>query len=43
MYVVRATGGVMYLTGAIVMCVNLWKTVTSTPAKASDPVAVPAE
>jgi len=26
MYVVRGLGGVLYLTGAIIMCVNLWKT-----------------
>ena len=25
MYVVRGLGGVLYLTGAIIMCVNLWK------------------
>jgi cytochrome c oxidase cbb3-type subunit I len=43
MYVVRGLGGILYLTGAIIMCVNLWKTVTRSPAKASDAVAVPAE
>jgi len=43
MYVVRGLGGVMYLTGAIIMCVNLWKTVTSAPARAATPVAMAAE
>ena len=45
-YVVRALGGVFYLTGAIIMCVNLWKTVTSTPEKsrtAAPAAAVAAE
>ncbi len=26
MYVIRATGGVLYLAGAIIMCWNLWQT-----------------
>jgi cytochrome c oxidase cbb3-type subunit 1 len=26
MYVVRALGGAMYLTGAAIMCFNLWQT-----------------
>ena len=44
MYVVRGLGGVMYLAGAIIMCVNLWLTVRRAPAKeASLSVAVPAE
>ncbi|WP_072793291.1 cytochrome-c oxidase, cbb3-type subunit I [Cognatishimia maritima] len=44
MYVVRGLGGVMYLAGAIIMCVNLWLTVRKAPAKeASLSVAVPAE
>jgi cytochrome c oxidase cbb3-type subunit I len=43
MYVVRATGGLMYLAGALIMVFNLWKTVTSAPAKAADPVVVAAE
>jgi cytochrome c oxidase cbb3-type subunit 1 len=29
MYVVRGIGGLMFLSGALVMCYNLWKTVTS--------------
>ncbi len=45
MYVVRTLGGLLFLLGAIIMCYNLWKTVTSTaersPAGARG--AVPAE
>ena len=45
MYVVRALGGTLFLTGAIIMAYNLWMTVKAQPAKA--PVnannAVPAE
>jgi cytochrome c oxidase cbb3-type subunit I len=45
MYVVRGLGGTLFLLGAIIMCYNLWKTVTSTaersPARAGS--AVPAE
>ena len=44
MYVVRGTGGLLFLTGAIIMCYNLWMTVRKAPAKeASLSVAVPAE
>ncbi len=43
MYVVRGLGGVLFLTGAIIMCINLWKTVTSAPEKSGDAVAVPAK
>ncbi|MFQ5438263.1 MAG: cbb3-type cytochrome c oxidase subunit I, partial [Paracoccaceae bacterium] len=43
MYIVRGLGGVLFLTGAIIMCINLWKTVTSTPEKSGDAAAVPAE
>jgi len=44
MNVVRGIGGIMYLTGALVMCVNLWKTVTSAPEKSDvTAAAVPAE
>ncbi|MBZ0127613.1 MAG: cytochrome-c oxidase, cbb3-type subunit I [Rhodobacteraceae bacterium] len=43
MYVVRGLGGVLFLAGAIIMCVNLWKTVTSVGEKSSDAAAVPAE
>jgi cytochrome c oxidase cbb3-type subunit 1 len=41
MYVVRGLGGVLFLTGALIMCYNLWMTVRSVPAKAT--VMAPAE
>lgn len=31
MYVVRALGGVMFLSGALIMCYNLWMTVKASP------------
>ena len=44
MYVVRALGGVMYLSGALIMCYNLWMTVRKAPAKEQSlAAAVPAE
>jgi cytochrome c oxidase cbb3-type subunit 1 len=43
MYVVRALGGVLFLAGAIIMCVNLWLTVTRQPAIESSNELVPAE
>jgi cytochrome c oxidase cbb3-type subunit 1 len=45
MYVVRALGGVMYVTGALIMCYNLWMTVKRSPAKdaVASPAAVAAE
>ena len=44
MYVVRGLGGVLYLTGGIIMVYNLWATVARQPARsASVSVAVPAE
>ncbi len=43
MYVVRGLGGLMFLTGAIIMCYNLWMTVKKSPAKDSLTTAVPAE
>ena len=46
MYVVRALGGALYLIGGVIMCYNLWKTVTATreraPATATT-AAAPAE
>jgi len=36
-------GGVLFLTGAIIMCVNLWLTATRGTAKAAAPLAQPAE
>ena len=45
MYVVRGTGGLMYLTGGLIMAYNLWMTVRAQPAKAvvNANNAVPAE
>ncbi len=43
MNVVRGIGGVMYLAGAIIMCVNLWKTVRAVPERAPAITAIPAE
>ncbi len=43
MYVVRGLGGVMFLTGALIMCWNLWMTVTKGEARKDAPVAAPAE
>jgi cytochrome c oxidase cbb3-type subunit 1 len=43
MYVVRALGGALYLAGAVIMCYNLWMTVTSVARKKTAPAAVPAE
>jgi len=44
MYVVRGLGGVMYLTGALIMAYNLWATVAKQPRVAAASVAaVPAE
>ncbi|SFT36717.1 cytochrome-c oxidase, cbb3-type subunit I [Sedimentitalea nanhaiensis] len=44
MYVVRGLGGVLFLSGAVIMCYNLWMTVKRAPAKeASLAHAVPAE
>ncbi|TDE36266.1 cytochrome-c oxidase, cbb3-type subunit I [Antarcticimicrobium sediminis] len=43
MYVVRGLGGVMYLTGGLIMAYNLWMTVKRAPAKESLATVVPAE
>jgi cytochrome c oxidase cbb3-type subunit 1 len=46
MYVVRALGGVLYITGAVIMCYNLWMTATRSPAveaRAAAAHATPAE
>ena len=39
MYVVRALGGGLYITGAIIMCYNLWMTVKRSPAVEADAAA----
>jgi cytochrome c oxidase cbb3-type subunit 1 len=44
MYLVRAFGGVLYLAGAIIMCVNLWQTIRGRVRSERAPLAaVPAE
>ena len=45
MYVVRSLGGGMFLLGAIIMCYNLWKTVTDVGERkpAASAAAVPAQ
>ncbi len=43
MYVVRTLGGVLYLTGALIMCWNLWATVARQPRTHVAVSAVPAE
>jgi len=43
MYVVRALGGVMFLTGALIMCWNLWMTVKKGEVRKDAPIAAPAE
>ena len=42
MYVVRGLGGVLYLSGGILMCWNMWMTIRG-GAKRTAPVGVPAE
>jgi cytochrome c oxidase cbb3-type subunit 1 len=44
MYVVRGLGGVLYLTGALIMVYNLWQTVRALPrTEQAGTTAVPAE
>ncbi|MCX7888655.1 MAG: cytochrome-c oxidase, cbb3-type subunit I [Rhodobacteraceae bacterium] len=43
MYVVRALGGVLYLSGALIMVYNLWATIARQPATSPAAVPVPAE
>jgi cytochrome c oxidase cbb3-type subunit 1 len=43
MYVVRGLGGVMFLTGALIMVWNLWMTVKKGEVRKDAPVAAPAE
>jgi cytochrome c oxidase cbb3-type subunit I len=33
MYLIRAFGGLLYLTGAVVMTINLWKTIAGSPLR----------
>jgi cytochrome c oxidase cbb3-type subunit 1 len=41
-YVIRALGGVLYLTGGLMMAFNLWKTVTEGEAAEPAPRFAPA-
>jgi cytochrome c oxidase cbb3-type subunit 1 len=41
-YVIRALGGALYLSGALIMAYNLWRTITSEEVAAPAPVAAPA-
>ncbi|MEQ8542400.1 MAG: cytochrome-c oxidase, cbb3-type subunit I [Roseitalea porphyridii] len=43
MYVVRGLGGVLYISGAIIMCYNLFMTIRRSPAVQADNSLVPAE
>ena len=43
MYVVRALGGALFLTGALIMVYNLWATVAKQPARAGLAAPIPAE
>ncbi len=42
MYAVRATGGTLYLTGALIMTYNLWKTVKGAKLEANEEAHAPA-
>jgi cytochrome c oxidase cbb3-type subunit 1 len=35
-YLIRVLGGLLYLTGALIMAFNLWKTATGSDAEATD-------
>jgi cytochrome c oxidase cbb3-type subunit I len=41
-YIIRAIGGILYLSGALVMVYNLWRTVRDAPAARTSPVALAA-
>jgi len=43
MYVVRGVGGIMYLSGALIMCFNLWKTMIGAGQATPAAAAMPAE
>jgi len=43
MYVVRGTGGILYLTGALIMAYNLWMTAFGKQRTAAAPAVAPAE
>jgi cytochrome c oxidase cbb3-type subunit 1 len=43
MYIVRGLGGVLFIAGAIIMCINLYLTVKRQPAVETTNGLVPAE
>ena len=38
MYLLRAFGGLLYLSGAVIMTVNVWKTIAGSPLRAESPL-----
>ena len=38
MYVLRVVGGLLYLSGAFVMVVNVWKTIAGSPLREEAPM-----
>ena len=40
-YVIRAIGGLLFLSGAIVMAFNIWKTITSAAPEEAGSAAAP--
>ena len=38
MYLIRAFGGLLYLAGALVMTVNIWKTIAGSPLREELPM-----
>jgi cytochrome c oxidase cbb3-type subunit 1 len=38
MYVLRGLGGVLYLSGAVFMVINVWKTIAGSPLRAEAPL-----
>ncbi len=41
-YVIRALGGLLFLAGALIMVVNVWRTIAGAGEAASEPAAIPA-
>jgi cytochrome c oxidase cbb3-type subunit I len=40
-YIARAVGGLLFLTGAVVGCYNIWMTIRTAPQTAREPIAEP--
>jgi cytochrome c oxidase cbb3-type subunit 1 len=36
MFLLRAFGGLLYLSGAVIMTINVWKTIAGSPLRAED-------